>query len=228
MADSSIGGKVGVDTSFGKNLVGAFKQPELVVIDTACLRTLSVDELRCGYAEIVKAALIDGGAAYERVCAYTLGPDAGQDPELTQLLLDAIDLKRRVVEEDPFEKGRRALLNLGHTFGHGVEAWSHFAIKHGQGVALGMLCAVRLSQSLGLCDEELAESVEHLLAASGLPVQLPGVDAQPIWQLMQSDKKKHAGKLRFVLLRAQGDCIITDAVTEEQARWALSTLSIAK
>lgn len=225
MADSSIGGKVGVDTPFGKNLVGAFKQPELVVIDTACLRSLPADEVRCGYAEIIKAALIDGGAAYERVCAHPLSADAGVDQELIQSLLDAIDLKRRVVEEDPFEKGRRALLNLGHTFGHGVEAWSHFAVKHGQGVALGTVCAVRLSLSLGLCDEEQAEQAVHLLAASGLPVQLPGVDADKIWRLMQSDKKKRAGKLRFVLFRAPGECVITDAVTEEQARWALSTLS---
>jgi 3-dehydroquinate synthase len=228
MADSSIGGKVGVDTSFGKNLVGAFKQPELVVIDTACLRSLPADEVRCGYAEIVKAALIDGGVAYERVCAHPLSADAHVNLELIQSLLDAIDLKRRVVEEDPFEKGRRALLNLGHTFGHGVEAWSHFAIKHGQGVALGMVCAVRLSQALGLCDEALAEQVVSLLATSGLPVQLPGVDADHIWRLMQSDKKKRAGKLRFVLFRAPGECIITDAVTEEQARWALSTLSNVK
>jgi 3-dehydroquinate synthase len=228
MADSSIGGKVGVDTPFGKNLVGAFKQPELVVMDMACLRTLPADELRCGYAEIVKAALIDGGAAYEHICAHPLSTEAHVDPDLIRSLLDAIDLKRRVVEEDPFEKGRRALLNLGHTFGHGVEAWSHFSIKHGQGVALGMLCAVRLSLSLGLCDEAQAETVEQLLAASGLPVQLPGVDANQIWQLMQSDKKKRAGKLRFILFRVPGACVITNTVTEEQARWALSTLENVK
>ena len=231
MADSSIGGKVGVDTSFGKNLVGAFKQPELVVIDTACLRTLPLDELRCGYAEIVKAAVIDGGAAYERICAHTLAhtlkENVNDDPQLIVSLMDAIDLKRRVVEEDPFEKGRRALLNLGHTFGHGIEAWSGFAIKHGQAVALGMVCAAQLSQSLGLCDEDSAEQVVRLLSRSGLPVQLQELDVDQIWRLMQSDKKKRAGKLRFVLLRAPGDCFVADAVTEEQARWALATLSHA-
>lgn len=225
MADSSIGGKVGVDTSFGKNLVGAFKQPELVAIDTGCLRTLPADELRCGYAEIVKAALIAGGAAYERV-RRGIQPAAPGD-ELIAALLDAIELKRVVVEEDPYEKGRRALLNLGHTFGHGIEAWSKFAIKHGEAVSLGVVCAARLSQALGLCTAGLAREIVALLDRAGLPVALPNVDADAVWQHMQSDKKKRAGKLRFVLLRAPGDCFITDAVTEVQARRALEALVAA-
>jgi 3-dehydroquinate synthase len=231
MADSSIGGKVGVDTPFGKNLVGAFKQPALVLIDTSTLRSLPPVELRCGYAEIVKAALIAGGEAYERIRAGRWQTNDGQpafattDGDLLTVLRDAIELKRRVVEEDPFEQGRRALLNLGHTFGHGLEAWSQFRIRHGEGVALGMLCAVRLSHALGLCDAALADEVIRLLADAGLPVSLPRVDTDAIWPLMQSDKKKRGGKLRFVLLRAPGECFLTAEVTENQARQALQSLA---
>ena len=227
MADSSIGGKVGVDTSFGKNLVGAFKQPEVVAIDTGCLRTLPLVELRCGYAEIVKAALISGGDAYRRISAGVTLVAGQSDERLIATLRDAIELKRRVVEEDPYEKGRRALLNLGHTFGHGIEAWSQFAVKHGEGVSLGMVCAARLSHALGLCSGDTVEEVTGLLADAGLPVSLPGVDADAIWQLMQSDKKKRGGKLRFIVLRAPGDVFITDQVTEAQARQALASLAAA-
>ena len=227
MADSSIGGKVGVDTPFGKNLVGAFKQPELVVMDAQFLRTLPPVEVRCGYAEIVKAALIAGGEPYRRVQAGVplpaqLGGDI--DSKLIETLLDAIELKRAVVEEDPFEKGRRALLNLGHTFGHGIEAWSRFAVKHGEAVSLGMVCAVRLSRSLGLCDAALADEVAGLLAAAGLPVALPAIDVDAVWQLMQSDKKKRGGRLRFIVLSAPGNVFASGEVTEAQAKQALRAL----
>jgi shikimate kinase/3-dehydroquinate synthase len=227
MADSSIGGKTGVDTDFGKNLVGAFKQPDLVVMDAQFLRTLPPVEVRCGYAEIIKAALISGGEPYQRVSAGIAlppRPSGEVDAKLIATLLDAIELKRAVVEEDPFEKGRRALLNLGHTFGHGIEAWSKFAIKHGEGVSLGMVCAVRLSQALGHCSAALVEEVTSLLEDVGLPVSLPAIDADAVWQLMQSDKKKRGGKLRFIVLRAPGDVFITGDVTEEQARSALQGL----
>ena len=228
MADSSIGGKVGVDTSFGKNLVGAFKQPEFVAIDTSCLRTLPLVELRCGYAEIVKAALIAGGDAYERVrrgVDLTHVSGATTDEGLIATLLDAIHLKRAVVEEDPYEKGRRALLNLGHTFGHGIEAWSNFTIKHGEAVALGIVCAARLSQAMSSCDDDLVREIIALLAAAGLPTALPHVDVEAVWQLMQSDKKKRSGKLNFVLLHTQGDIFVTNAASENQIKQALAALS---
>ncbi|MCL4504920.1 MAG: 3-dehydroquinate synthase, partial [Chloroflexi bacterium] len=227
MADSSVGGKVGVDTPFGKNLVGAFKQPELVVMDPAFLRTLPAAELRNGYAEIVKAALISGGEPYRRVRAgvsLSVQSGGGVDAKLIGTLLDAIELKRGVVEEDPYEKGRRALLNLGHTFGHGIEAWSKFAVKHGEAVSLGMVCAARLSQALGLCDAALVKEVVELLAAAGLPVALPGIDVEAVWQLMQSDKKKRGGRLRFIVMGAPGDVFASSDVTEAQAKQVLRTL----
>ncbi len=242
MADSSIGGKVGVDTPFGKNLVGAFKQPDLVVMDVRCLRTLPVIELRCGLAEIIKAALIRGGDDYAQIRALehsplgsldvsTPHPDAVDDA-LLHLLVNAIHLKREVVQEDPEERGRRAVLNLGHTFGHGIEAYSGLKLKHGYAVSLGMVCALRLSEALCLCESEFVEDVLHILRGVGLPTSthdvadlLPGWDIGEIWRLMQSDKKKRAGRLRFVLIRSAGDVFVRGDVDEVAARAALAALN---
>ncbi|HEY3289767.1 MAG TPA: 3-dehydroquinate synthase, partial [Anaerolineae bacterium] len=120
----------------------------------------------------------------------------------------------------------RALLNLGHTFGHGIEVWSRFAIKHGEAVALGMVCAVRLSHALGLCAASLVEDVMGLLDEAGLLISLPDIDLDAVWQLMQSDKKKRGGYLRFIALRSPGDVIIVDGVTQEQAKRALGALAV--
>jgi shikimate kinase / 3-dehydroquinate synthase len=223
MADSSIGGKVGVDTSFGKNLVGAFKQPELVVADLATLASLPAIERQCGLAEIIKAGLIEGGGAWAR--ARAIGPAS----PVTTPLLDAMRLKKRIVEEDPFEKDKRAWLNLGHTFGHGLESWSAFRIKHGQAVALGLVCAARASVALDLCDPSLEGDVAQALQAAGLPtalaelgMRLTADDIDTVWTRMGSDKKRKGGSLRFVLLRAPGDPVVTDALTEAGARAILA------
>ncbi len=237
MADSSIGGKTGVDTDFGKNLVGAFKQPELVVIDFECLSSLPAVELSCGLAEIIKAGLIKGGDVWGRMFAEFESVASSERykhvnlPNLQTLLVDAIELKREVVEEDPYEKGRRALLNLGHTFGHGIEAWSQFAIKHGQAVSLGMVCALRTSHALGLCDANLFEDAMTLLQSAGLPIDLSGFpklagryDVDAIWTIMQSDKKKKGGKVRFVLINKPGECFVSDDVDEALAKESLRGL----
>lgn len=247
MADSSIGGKTGVDTSFGKNLVGAFKQPDLVVIDTSCLLTLPIRELRCGMAEIVKATLIAGGEPYARIHAWLQnapmskaepfeeGEDGWVTSDLINSLVDAILLKRQIVEEDPFEKGKRAWLNLGHTFGHGIEAWSEFKLKHGEAISLGMVCALRLSHALGFCSEQDADEAIDLLRHVGLPTSMADAheladvlrfDADAIWQIMQSDKKKRAGKLRFVLMRRPGDVFVCDEVEPAMAIAALKSLQV--
>ncbi len=233
MADASIGGKVGVDTEFGKNLVGAFKQPELVVADVGALQTLPVRELRSGLAEVIKASLLSGGERYDRLRRFILQGAAG-GPTMVEVLADAVHLKRMIVEADPFERDQRALLNLGHTFGHGIEAWSDFRLRHGEAVALGLVCAARLSQAMGLCTDALVEEVIGLLRAAGLPVSLGEVadllegrvfDEERIWRYMMSDKKKRAGKLRFVLLRAPGDALVCDDVDERLARQALRSIN---
>ncbi|BCX05740.1 MAG: shikimate kinase [Candidatus Roseilinea sp.] len=235
MADSSIGGKVGVDTDFGKNLVGAFKQPDLVVADVGVLESLPTRELRCGLAEIIKAALLSGGEAYARLreAAARGALGEGRAPALIGALTDAILLKRAIVQEDPFERGRRALLNLGHTFGHGIEAWSRFQLKHGEAVSLGMVCAVRLSHAMGFCQDALVQEVIGLLRSVGLPTALDDVrdtladlafTPDAIWSYMMSDKKKRAGKLRFILLRAPGDAFVSDAMPEAIAKDTLAWL----
>ncbi len=223
MADSSIGGKVGVDTAFGKNLVGAFKQPELVVADLATLNSLPPVERQCGLAEIIKAGLIEGGDAWARCRAISLASP------VTAPLLDAMRLKRRIVEEDPFEKDKRAWLNLGHTFGHGLESWSDFRIKHGQAVALGLVCAARASVALGLCAPALEGDVIQALRVAGLPtalsdlgLRLSPADLDTVWTRMGSDKKRKGGSLRYVLLRAPGDPVVTDSLTEADARAILA------
>jgi len=232
MADASIGGKVGVDTAFGKNLVGAFKQPELVVADVGALATLPAREVRCGLAEVIKAGLLSGGEAYDRLRRFLLhGPGSGL--AIGDILTDAIRLKRAIVQADPFERDQRALLNLGHTFGHGIEAWSDFRLRHGEAVALGLACAVRLSQAMGCCADGLVEEVLSLLRAAGLPTDLRDLDnvlagaefdEARIWGYMMSDKKKRAGRLRFVLLRAVGDAFVCDQVDERLARQSLRSI----
>jgi 3-dehydroquinate synthase len=226
MADASIGGKVGVDTDFGKNLVGAFKQPELVVADVGLLNALPAREMRCGLAEIIKAALLSGGEPYARLRHFIAQEQCGA-PTLVDVLTDAILLKRDVVQDDPFEQGRRALLNLGHTFGHGIEAWSEFRLKHGEAVALGLVCAARLSLAMGFCQPTLVDEVIALLRGVGLPASLAEAadalagcrfDPDRVWGYMMSDKKRRAGRLRFVLLRAPGDAFVCDEVEEALAR----------
>ncbi len=246
MADSSIGGKTGVDTNFGKNLVGAFKQPDLVIADTRCLGTLPAIELREGCAEIIKAAVLRGGDLYQRALAFAQSPlreaddhmatgaDGLVDALLMDALLGAIELKREVVEADPHERGRRAILNLGHTFGHGIETWSGLRVKHGHCVALGITCALRLSQQLGHCDAGFVEQVLGMLRGVGLPTAwrdvqrfgAPPLDADGVLRAMRSDKKKVAGTLRFILARGPGDVFVSAAVTEAQARETLAGLTI--
>ncbi len=234
MADASIGGKVGVDTDFGKNLVGAFKQPELVVADVSLLETLPARELRAGLAEVIKSGLLSGGERYDRLRRFILqGSRSGLT--MSDVLADAIHLKRAIVQADPFERDQRALLNLGHTFGHGIEAWSDFRLRHGEAVSLGMVCAVRLSHAMGFCDAALVEEVIGLLRAAGLPTALGEVsdalagrafDEARIWGYMMSDKKKRAGRLRFILLRAVGDAFVCDQVDECLARQALRSIDV--
>jgi len=226
MADASIGGKVGVDTDFGKNLVGAFKQPELVVADVGLLNALPPREMRCGLAEIIKAGLLSGGQPYARLRRFVAQAERDA-PAVVDILSDAILLKRDIVQQDPFEQGRRALLNLGHTFGHGIEAWSGFRLRHGEAVALGLVCAARLSLAMGFCDSTLVDEVIALLRGVGLPTSLAeaadalagcAFDVDRVWRYMMSDKKRRAGRLRFVLLRAPGDAFVCDEVEEALAR----------
>ncbi len=201
MVDSSVGGKVGVDLPEGKNLVGAFKQPDAVVIDPDVLTTLPVKEWRCGMAEALKHGLLaDHGL---------LNPDLHNPDKAAELVRRAVQVKVDVVQRDPFEAGERAHLNLGHTFAHAIEQVSGYAWSHGEAVAVGLLAAARLSHRLGLCAEDVPTLVEDILTETGLPTHMGNLSSDALWAAMHTDKKWASGLSRFVLLRGfQQPCII--------------------
>jgi 3-dehydroquinate synthase len=214
MVDSSVGGKTGVDLPQGKNLVGAFKQPEMVTIDPNVLKTLPTAEFRAGLAEVVKHGII---ASPELFAALERG-----QYELTWLLYEAVKVKVRVVEADPYEQGRRAVLNLGHTFGHAFEQLANFQIRHGEGVAMGLVCAARLATRLGYCAGETSERITALLEQLELPTQHPPYPAAGIWTAMTTDKKRHGNTLRFILPRDIGDVDIFNDIAQEDVEAILS------
>ncbi|MFZ2517852.1 MAG: 3-dehydroquinate synthase, partial [Anaerolineae bacterium] len=209
MVDASVGGKVGVDLpGVGKNLVGAFKQPLLVLADTALLATLPPAEFRAGLAEVVKHGILAAPALF--VDLEGVGPRS-----LPHLIAEAVRVKVNVVEADPFEQHVRAHLNLGHTFAHALELVSDFSIRHGDAVAIGLAAAAHLGVALGACDDALRDRIVHLLARLGLPVRIPAsftASAQQLLVAMGSDKKKKEGRLRFIIPRRIGQVEIFDHV----------------
>ncbi len=207
MVDSSLGGKTGVDLPEGKNYVGAIYQPEAVVMDPSVLGTLSGRELSCGFAEIVKYGLLEGGVLIEMVAAW---PDLpGPRAELADLIRRCAAVKIAVVEEDEMDVGRRAILNLGHTVGHGIEAAAGYDLyHHGEAISLGLLAALRISEhTLGL-DPVWRDRTRDTLARHGLPVVLdPSVAIDAVMDIMGRDKKADGRALNMVLLRAPGDVL---------------------
>ena len=209
MVDASVGGKTGVDLPQGKNLVGAFKQPTAVIADIATLQTLPPEELSAGMAEVIKHGLIGDVDLFKRL---EIGDSLAS---FQSLVTRAIRVKQLVVQEDPFEHGRRAALNLGHTFGHAIEQVSQYRIRHGEAVAMGLVAAANLSARLGYCSPDLQGRIEAALEYANLPVRIPAdLPPQAQYRAMFSDKKKAAGKLRFILLRDVGDVFVADDVPE--------------
>lgn len=206
MVDASVGGKTGVDLPQGKNLVGAFKQPEMVVVDPKVLATLPEAEFRAGMAEVVKHGIID---APELFAALEKGRY-----DLAWMLFEAISVKVRVVQEDPFEQGRRAVLNLGHTFAHAFERLAHFQMRHGEAVARGLACAARLAARSGHCSQSTTGRIVALLAKLRLPAEPPPFAPADVWAAMATDKKRQGDTLRFILPRAIGEVDIFRDVAE--------------
>ncbi len=207
MVDSSVGGKVGVDLPEGKNLVGAFKQPAAVLIDPDVLTSLPPLEWRCGMAEALKHGLLAD--------ATLLDPTLHTPDRAAEFVQRAVQVKVDIVQADPYEQNIRAYLNLGHTFAHAIERVTEYAWPHGEAVGVGLMAAVKLSHALGLCDAALVKHVDTLLAETGLPLRLGGLDADALYAAMGTDKKWQAGHSRFVLLRGIGDpCIVNDVPRE--------------
>jgi shikimate kinase/3-dehydroquinate synthase len=220
MVDASVGGKAAVDHPRGKNLIGAFKQPALVLADPDTLATLPAAELATGLAEVVKAGLIGDPVLWEQIERYGPAP-------LPWLVERALRVKVAIVEEDPYERGRRAVLNLGHTVGHALELLSGYDLPHGSAVSVGLVAAARLSAHRGLCDDGLPVRVEGVLARLGLPTTYRGFTPDQIWRAMATDKKRRGTRRRFVLLRAIGDVLVTDQVTREDITEVLEALRSA-
>jgi 3-dehydroquinate synthase len=216
--DSSVGGKTGINTAQGKNLVGAFHQPSLVLADVDILTSLPPRDFLAGYGEVVKYGLLGDAAFFDWLEAN--GPDLAHDrAKRQQAVLRSVQMKAGIVERDETEEGERALLNLGHTFCHALEKATGYSnrLLHGEGVAIGCALAFELSQRLGLCAQESPSRVRAHLRAMGMkvdiadiPGDLPGAEA--LLALMAQDKKVVDGRLRFILARGIGQAFITDQV----------------
>ncbi len=207
MVDASLGGKTGADLPQGKNLIGAFHPPRLVLADPDVLATLPRDEFVNGLAEVVKHAVIGDPALLPlaRQALQAFYRDA-LSPPVVDLIRRAMGVKVRIIEEDPYEAGLRAALNFGHTVGHGVELASGFRLRHGEAVAIGMVVETRMAERLGLAAPGLAEEIAATLHALGLPTEIPtDLDRGAILAAMQRDKKKAGGVVRFALPAAIGE-----------------------
>ena len=227
--DSSVGGKTGINTPQGKNLVGLFHQPRLVLADTATLDTLDARQLRAGYAEVVKYGLIDDPAFFAWLEANGSALLAGDAAARRHAIVTSCAAKARIVGLDEREAGVRALLNLGHTFGHALEAETGFgdALLHGEAVAAGMALAFDLSARLGLCDAADADRLRAHLIAAGLPAGFAALprrawDADVLLDHMMRDKKVRDGKLTFVLALGIGKAFIARDVPAAAVVAALS------
>jgi len=223
--DSSVGGKTGINSPLGKNLIGAFHQPRLVLADTATLDTLSEREMRAGYAEVAKYGLIGDAAFFDWCEAHWAGIFSG-GPERDEAVAICCRSKAGVVVRDEREDGERALLNLGHTFGHALERLTGYdsdRLVHGEGVAIGLALAFRFSARLGLCPGQDAGRVANHLALAGLPTTLAAVpggcgDADALLDAMAQDKKVRDGALTFILARGIGQSFIAPGIDAAEVR----------
>ncbi len=228
--DSSVGGKTAIDTPRGKNLIGAFHQPRLVLADLDVLCTLPAREMACGYAEVIKYGMLGDADFFAWLEANSAAVLARDVAALSHTVGRCIEMKAEIVAEDEREQGRRALLNLGHTFGHALEAETGYGetLKHGEAVAAGCGLAFRFSAALGLCDPADADRVERALKAAGLPAGMADIPGHPfnadrLIHHMGQDKKAEGGSLTFILARRIGEAFTARGVDPDALRDFLIT-----
>ncbi len=220
--DSSVGGKTGINSASGKNLIGAFHQPGLVLADIAVLETLRPRDFLAGYGEVVKYGLLGDAAFFEWLEANGPALAGGDRAARARAVRRSCEMKAGIVMRDETEQGERALLNLGHTFGHALEAATGYGdrLLHGEGVAIGCALAFDLSARMGLCSQEDPSRVRAHLAAMGLARDLSDIrgdlpDAEALIALMAQDKKVQDGRLRFVLARGIGAAFVAEDVPHD-------------
>ena len=220
--DSSVGGKTGINSSFGKNLIGAFHQPALVIADVGLLQTLPRRELAAGYAEVAKYGLLGDLPFFAWLETRVQKIMAVDIPDITHVVEVCCKAKATIVARDETETGDRALLNLGHTFGHALEAASGYSdrLLHGEAVAVGMVQAFRFSEWKSLCAPGTADRVAAHLAKAGLPIHISHISgtlppSQGLLDLMRQDKKAVAGELTFILVKAIGSAFIAKGIGDD-------------
>ncbi|WEF32540.1 bifunctional shikimate kinase/3-dehydroquinate synthase AroKB [Pseudoduganella chitinolytica] len=213
--DSSVGGKTGINHPLGKNMIGAFYQPKVVVADTSTLETLPQRELAAGLAEVIKHGAIIDSAFFDWIEANIEKLVARDRAALAYAIARSCEIKADIVRQDEREGGLRAILNFGHTFGHAIEAgmgYGHWL--HGEAVGCGMVMAAELSQRLGFIDADTVDRLRSLVAAAGLPVKAPDLGTARWLELMEVDKKNEGGAIKFILLKPLGTALVTSAPQE--------------
>jgi 3-dehydroquinate synthase len=223
MVDASVGGKTGVDLPSGKNLVGAFHQPVLVVADIETLRTLPARERRAGLAEVVKHGIIFDQRLFDFAVANAASLLAGKPESLEHVVTRSVEIKREVVQQDERESGIRAILNFGHTVGHAIESLTGYSqFRHGEAIAIGMVVEARISELIGHGEPGLAKAVSSALSGLHLPTAVPNrLSAEEIVLAMASDKKTIGGALRFALPNRIGRCAVVDGVAVRAVQAAI-------
>ena len=212
MVDSSVGGKTAVDLPAGKNLAGAFYQPSLVLCDTQVLSTLPEDVYRAGCAEVIKYAVLESPEFFEEL------KNTPVREQLEHVISVCVRMKRDIVNEDEFDRGRRAFLNLGHSFGHAIERCCCFELSHGYAVALGMNIITKAAAAMGICSADTQRALEELLRQYGLPAET-SLSAAEIADAAMSDKKISGGKLSLIVPEAIGRCRIEKVGPEQAVDW---------
>ncbi|GGI91126.1 3-dehydroquinate synthase [Legionella impletisoli] len=212
--DASVGGKTAINHPQGKNMIGSFYQPHAVIIDLDVLSTLPIREFRAGMAEVIKHAILAGGEFLADVESFLKQSTETNKPTLASLVASCCAIKAQLVEEDEKEAGRRALLNLGHTFAHALEAYTNYqTLRHGEAVGIGLYCAALLSNKMNLLSDACLERIDELLTLASLPRRIPKeIDLNALRDLMSNDKKVKNNVLRFILIKSLGDCYIESAV----------------
>ena len=224
-ADSSIGGKTGVDFDGYKNMVGAFKMPKLGYMNISVLKTLPDRQFFSGFAEVMKAALIRDELFYTWLID-NLYEICGKEPDiLEEMIIKSCDIKRMIVEKDPTEKGERALLNLGHTIGHAIEKYMNFELYHGECVALGCVCAAYISWKKDYLTKDEYYEIRDMFVPFNLPISIDKLDLEKVLEITKSDKKMDGGTIRFILLKKIGKAFIDSTVTDSEILEALDEIN---
>lgn len=224
MVDSSVGGKTGVDFRQYKNMVGAFNMPRLVYMNLNTLSTLDERQFYAGFAEAMKSALIKDAHFYEWQIE-NMYEICDRDPDvLAELVLKSCGIKKFIVEKDPYEKGDRALLNLGHTIGHAIEKYKNFSMLHGECVALGCVAAAYISWKREMLSMEEYYEIRDMFVPFNLPISIEDMDIEEVLSYTKSDKKMESNQIKFVLLKKIGKAVVDKTVTDDEIRAALKEI----